>query len=191
MKYLAVISFAILVGSAAAAAQAIDQYHPQKFDPQAAHARPEVVLDIQQQPISCPASMRATQNGAGTLIKVKPGQPDSGPPADSSQNIRLIAGRDRHGAVVSAAVKVHGLTNRPRMVPLAGPAGPTDISRRLNVAFDGAEAGQASADLSLHGFTAVSYIDILSVTYADGSTWSSDGYTCRVIPDPMMLIGER
>jgi hypothetical protein len=49
--------------------------------------------------------------------------------------------------------------------------------------------GRASSDLSLNRFTAVTAIDLNSITYKDGATWhaSSPG-ACSTIPDLIMLV---
>jgi hypothetical protein len=127
----------------------------------------------------------------GDLIKVAPGQADPRPrESGPSQNIHLTLGRGLNGHIVAATVKVYGLSNKQRMAPLAGGATP-DISRELQVAFGGEESDGSAADLKLHGFTAVNSIEVVSITYSDGSTWRADDAVCRVTPDPMMLIGAR
>jgi hypothetical protein len=46
-----------------------------------------------------------------------------------------------------------------------------------------------TTDLSLSHFTAVTSIDLDSITYADGSTWrSASAGACSVVPDKRMLI---
>ena len=197
MNRPAAISFAIVLAAATVSAQSVNQYHPQKFDPEAQQSGAKVILELHESaPSACPVALRATQNGMDNrLVKVSPGQPETTPPSSSSsQSIHLSAARGSHGAIVQATVKVHGLSNKARMVPLASQSGPSDIARRMNVAFDRSDTGEA-ADLILRGFTAVSFVDIESVTYADGSTWTANatanGTTCRIIPDPMMLIGAR
>jgi hypothetical protein len=42
------------------------------------------------------------------------------------------------------------------------------------------------------GLTAVVSIELMSVKYSDGSTWTpAQGKTCRVAPDPLMLVTQR
>ena len=48
-----------------------------------------------------------------------------------------------------------------------------------------------SADLVLPGFSSVTFVQLKSITYKDGSSWKVDGQAeqaCRVTPDPVMLI---
>src|SRR5579863_6766056 len=103
MQRVLAISFALLLGSAALAAQAIDQYRPRKFDPNAANYQPKVELDLGHAlPSSCPVSMHAQQGGSGNMVKVKPGE---APESPSSQSIHLILGGNSR-RVASARVKV-------------------------------------------------------------------------------------
>jgi hypothetical protein len=49
--------------------------------------------------------------------------------------------------------------------------------------------GPVTSDLYVPGFTAVSSIELLEVSYDDGRVWRIGGSSvCRVKPDPMMLI---
>ena len=107
-----------------------------------------------------------------------------------SQRIYLTsAGTSGNHAVVSASVAVHGLTPQSRVVPVQSGDERAQASRKLKVSFSSDASGAAGADLAVRGFSAVLSIDVDSVTFADGSTWKSAAGACRVIPDPVMLIG--
>lgn len=181
------ISFAIALSSAALAAQAVDQYRPQKWS-----AQPSVVeTQVFTNPAisSCPVSMNARQSGSTNLVAVAPGQSAV---RDFAQQIHLTLGDRTAAKIVAATVTVHGLNARSRFLP-AGNAGegPSRITRTLNVSLSSEDRNQSAADLMLRGFTSVRFIDIDSLTYADGSTWKSGEGVCRVAPDGLMLVGAR
>ena len=51
---------------------------------------------------------------------------------------------------------------------------------------------RASSDLSLSRFTAVTSVDLNSITYADGTTWhTSSPAACSITPDLIMLVAAR
>jgi len=138
----------------------------------------------------CPVAMFAKQRSDGGLLDAdRTQQPQQGP----MQNINLTLAPYRKGAEISqATVRVQGLTPRVRAVaadPFA--IGPAEITRTLHLSFNQQDADGRAADLALRGFTSVSFIELVSLTYADGSTWKQGEQTCRVAPDPMMLIGAR
>jgi hypothetical protein len=187
MQRVVAISFALLIGSATLAAQAVDQYRPQKFDPQAAQYQPKLMLDLSRV-ADCPVAMRAQQGGGGNMVKVQPGQPRE---SHTFQSIHLILGNGNPRRIVVARVKVRGLTDKGRLQPASGQEGPSEITRIVDVTFSGDETSGAAADLVLHGLTSVRWIDLESLTYADGSTWNAGDLTCRTVPDPWMLVDVR
>jgi hypothetical protein len=193
MKRVFAILFALVLGSAAMAAQAIDQDQPRKFDPKTtpATATLQVFVPPGASASSCPVIFNARQGGgAGGLISVKPGQPQ--PSTEGyAQRIHLST-VDGKSHVIAATVRVHGLTPQPRYVPVdSGMGGPAKITRTLQVTFSPETKNEVATDLVMRDFTAVLSIDVESLTYADGSTWKSGPGVCRVVPDPMMLIGAR
>jgi hypothetical protein len=196
MKRVIAIGFALLAGSAMIAAQAVDQNQQRKFDAQAARAQSVLTLALRAATAppnpACPAAFTAKQGGMGDLVAVKPGQ-KSEDGQGFSQHIRLSVSGDKSKLnVVAARVTVHGLAPQARAVPVqSGSDGPAQISRTMNVSFAGDSAGESGANLLLRGYTAVLSIDVNSITYADGSTWKSGEGMCRIVPDPLMLIGAR
>jgi hypothetical protein len=74
---------------------------------------------------------------------------------------------------------------------------PSDAARTIEATFpaatDAASTDKtASADIWVPGLSAVYTVDLISITYADGSTWTaSTARSCRTPIDGMMLIGAR
>jgi hypothetical protein len=59
----------------------------------------------------------------------------------------------------------------------------------LTVSFTPNGDHTVKADVWAPGLTAVVSVELLSVKYTDGSTWTPvQGHACRVTPDHMMLI---
>jgi len=198
MKRTAAICLAFIAGSMMMAAQAVEpspsqssgmaqseplnQYHPQKFSPQAPQS--QSVLVVGAGPSGCPVLFSAKQGWDGGFVAAGP---RNVPKDGFSQRIRLSLTDSK---VIAARVTVHGLTPKRRVMPVQpGASGPAQINRTMNIGFSSDSAGESAADLLLRGYTAVFSIDVDSITYADGSTWKSSQGMCRVVPDPMMLIG--
>ena len=74
---------------------------------------------------------------------------------------------------------------RPRSSVISGEPFPwrgqriPDLRKTVSIALNVKENDHGSSDLSLHHFTAVAYVDLDSLTYADSATWkaSSPGVT--------------
>jgi hypothetical protein len=203
MKHAAAICFALTlcaIGLAAQArAQAIDQYHPRSFGTagmeglgndgtQNANARHFTVLQLAPaQASACPVPMRAQQGASGGLVAVRRGQ--ATPPAPAFR-LTLTLTNPKSTGIASARVTVHGLSGKTRAIPTDS-APESDLARTMNIRFDDS-ANAETADLLLRGFTTVTRIDLDSLTYADGATWTaSAGASCHVAPDPLMLLSAR
>jgi hypothetical protein len=110
-------------------------------------------------------------------------------PAVQEQRIQLIVTNPSPKEIVSAEVTVHGFSDKWRAIPLASAASTPDLTKRVNVVLNVKGNDHASSDLSLLRFTSVAYVDLDSLTYADGATWkaSSPG-ACSVSPELFMLV---
>jgi hypothetical protein len=150
----------------------------------------------------CPLGVQASHGAgvpiamnAGPAINGKPivnGQPlpwtrDSAPTLDQRLHLTMINLRAHD--VVSAEITAHGFSDKWRAIDLTTTSQTPDLAKTVDVVLDLKGNGHASTNVSLNHFTAVTSIDLTSVTYADGSTWhaTSQG-ACSVTPDLMMLV---
>jgi hypothetical protein len=139
----------------------------------------------------CPVDMRVRQRMGGTAVAV---DANGVKRKVLAQKLRLFLNsfRPDPGArkPVSAVVRVHGTGDEPRMRTL----GSVDVNssamlRTFRVNLETRSEPGASGDFLLPGFTSASQVDLVSVTYDDGSTWRlGQNESCRVAVDPMMLI---
>jgi hypothetical protein len=137
---------------------------------------------------TCPVGLRALQGTGHGLVRVRGAQPDDVP----GQRVHLIIANGAKRKVQSARVVVWGLSPKNRVRSVSRRDESPDASRALDATFQTEDATSSSADLVLPGFTAVNWVALRSITFDDGSTWSvAGGETCRVAPDPLMLIVEQ
>jgi hypothetical protein len=72
---------------------------------------------------------------------------------------------------------------------LASSSPEPDLAKTVDVVLDVKGKSEASSDLSLNRFTAVTSIDLNSITYADGNTWHTPSpEACSITPDLIMLV---
>ena len=112
---------------------------------------------------------------------------------DYGMQIGLTLTSQHSKRIAEAKVTVRGLNSKGHFLPTdATHSGSSDRTRTMDVAFTTGTDGSVLTDFLLPGFTAVTSIQLDSVTYADGSTWrfSPDGF-CNVAPDPFMPIAGR
>lgn len=136
---------------------------------------------------ACPAVFSARHLADGSMITVGRTHP-KGMGQWLHINLMPTPGKAK---VTGATLKVHGYSDRSRITETDGKSGP-DAVRAVTVSFQTAPSGEAEGDVWAPGLTAVTSLDVTAVTYNDGSSWSAqEGRTCRVTPDPMMLISGR
>jgi hypothetical protein len=144
---------------------------------------------------SCPVSMHALQGSGSSLVAVRGTQRVTG----FAQRIHLIVSDPKSTQVAAARVKVFGHSGKGRLEKASTSqelsldtnptTGPLEVTRTLEVTFVPEDAKDAATDLLLPGFTAVTSIQLESITYEDGTTWSMGRReACRVAPDPLMLV---
>jgi hypothetical protein len=185
MKRAVFIGLSLLLGSTMLAAQSDSAQSAVN-----GIVRPDSNAVIYLSGPTCPVSMRALQgSGFGGLVKVRGEPPVSGP----AQRIHLILANPKAAKVASASVIVLGLSPRSHVErALSNLVRPPDVTRTLEVRFNPEEEKSVAADLLLPGFTAVISLELQSMTYQDGTTWSVAGRrACQVAPDPLMLIAGR
>jgi hypothetical protein len=139
---------------------------------------------------ACPVNMHALQGSGTGLVAVRNAKRQSG----FSQSIHLVLANPRSKQIAWAKLKVYGLSgkNRDLTLNLTSSPGSSDVTRTLDVPFTPEGERDVAADLVLQGFTSVTSIHLLDVTYTDGSIWAvSTARECRVSPDPLMLVAGR
>jgi len=143
------------------------------------------VLTLSRTPdASCPVGMQA-RHGTGIPVGMNAGRSPITPPA---QRIHLTMTNLLAHEIVSAQFVVHGYSNKGRAMNLANSSNP-DLAKTVELVLDVKGKGEASSDLSLSRFTAVTSIDLSSITYADGNIWHTPSpEACSINPDSMMLV---
>jgi hypothetical protein len=136
----------------------------------------------------CPIGMRASQGVWDHTIKVRQGNQEQ-LVQPFGQRIFLSLEDSHPDPIVAASVRVHGLTGKNRVLHTDQANAGGDATKDMRITFGSTGTGGVSSDLYMPGFTSVSSIELIEVSYSDGKIWkigSSD--VCRVTPDPMMLI---
>lgn len=136
------------------------------------------------------ADMRATQGSSSQMLRTQNGK--STPMMRPTLTLKPV---DRR-AIVSATVTAHGYGMTPGSIDLVAQAVPPEhkatgreITKTIKIKFKPVEGGAFTAELPLPGFSAVTMIDLNSVTFGDGTVWKSNTRNeCRVAPDPLLLI---
>lgn len=175
---LLVVSLVLILGTLAAFGQnpAHNPSHPAVFE----------VIPFSDH---CPVNLHAEQGMGGELREVLPGHHETAPQW-VGQQVRLTLANTRLIRITAARIKVRGYTPTSRVVPSGFP--PPDAARSLDLVLTVAPEQDVSTELRLENFSAVTSIELESVSYADGSKWQASAENrCKIAPDPVMLITSR
>jgi hypothetical protein len=150
---------------------------------------PSVLMRPRTPRADCPVGLKV--NHGPSFLKRDTEYGPFAPPAPKvqEQRIQLTMTNPSSKEIVSAQITVHGFSDKWRAIPLAGATDTPDLRKTVSITLNVKGNDHASSDLSLHRFTAVAYVDLDSLTYADGATWkpSSPG-VCSVTPELFMLV---
>lgn len=140
---------------------------------------------------TCPVDMKAQHLSDGDLIKTGDRHP-RGLGQWLHLTLRKADATADGPAAKNATLAVRGWTAKPRVAGAAMKNRDTsNAERKIQVTLKPGPDGTATADLWAEGLTAVDSLELLSVSYADGSTWTPGaGNRCSARPDPLMLIGQ-
>jgi hypothetical protein len=132
----------------------------------------------------CPVSIQASHLSDGNVVKTSTGHPKG-----IGQRLHLKLHSPDQRMIASATVNLHGWTAKGRKAQVGSSDDAALEVRILTVPFTFDADRMSSADIWVPGLTAVVSVELLSVKYTDGSTWTPvQGHTCRVAPDHLMLI---
>jgi hypothetical protein len=136
----------------------------------------------------CPASMRAQHVAGGTMVTAR-----SVHPGGVGQWLHLTLLPRDSKPIAKAALTIHGYSSKGRVAQAESTHGDGfDVIRTITVPFTSGKDGSASAEFLVPGVTAVGRIDLTSLTYTDGSTWSvAADVSCRVSPDLYMAVASQ
>ncbi len=183
MKLAIVLSIALLSGSIPLTAQQGSLGVAGTLDPT---VLPETQT-LSGQIANCPVMLSASHLADGSMIRTGI-RADRAHPKGIGQWLHITS---MTPTAVSATFLIRGFSDKTRMSQAGSKNGP-DATRTVTVLFMDMPNGQAVGNVWAPGLTAVDSLDLISLTYGDGSKWNApSGGTCRVTPDPLMLISSR
>ena len=150
-----------------------------------------VVIQLPPLTTGCPVSLRAQHLADGGLVRTRSGvSQESAQTEGPGQRLHVTVTNPNSREIRGATITVHGYSNKPRVTQaLSSGQEASDASWTTTLSFAGAQGKTESADVRVPGMTAVETIELKTVAYADGSVWRFTGCeSCRVTPDPLMLV---
>jgi len=136
----------------------------------------------------CPVGFAANRQGmAVALTAAEAKQP--GP----AQGLHLMLDHPAAPAIESIEVTVYGVAPRQGIFPAglqSSTQSPDTISKTFELHRKTDSSSLSEADVWMHNVGSLSRVDLIAVTYADGTAWhATESLKCRVTPSNLILVG--
>jgi hypothetical protein len=138
---------------------------------------------------SCPVAMQAQHEIAGgDLVAINGDRPKG-----IGQQLHITLTNSKSAEIAGIKITVHGSAAKGSLLPTnVAEADSLGAKKTIRLKMTVGAKKDASTDLWVSGLTAVTLIDVDTVTYADGSNWRSSALeSCHFGPDHVMLISSR
>jgi hypothetical protein len=136
----------------------------------------------------CPVDFYASRLATGQIMSAKDAN-QTGP----VQGLHLtLSHLTRTPAdIESIEVTVYGTSPRARVLPLAQQASDT-VSKTFELRRTGDSTSLTDADVWMHQVGSLTSVDLISIAYANGTTWHpTANLKCRAVPSNYLLVGSK
>jgi hypothetical protein len=180
------LSLLFILAGAFTFAQTSSNPPPILKNPTTAKAADSVVLYANRPDNSgCPVGFFASRQATGQIMSAGDAR-QAGP----AQGLHLMLDHLTAPAIESIEITVYGVSSKARVLP-AGPT-PEDVSKTFELQRRVGSTSLSDADVWMHNVGSLSRVDIISIHYADGTTWhATENLKCRAFPSNFLLIGSR
>ena len=146
-------------------------------------ADPVVHYAVRPDNTGCPIGFFASRRGTGQAMTAGDAK-QAGP----GQGLHLTLNHLLPGpAIDSIEVTVYGVSAKARILPAAPP--PEDVSKTFELTRQPGSNNLSDADVWMHNVGSLSRVDLISVHYADGTTWhTTENLKCRAVPSNFLLV---
>jgi hypothetical protein len=163
--------------------------HPSAVDknpPASGKAADSVVLYADRLDNSgCPVGFFASRQATGQIMSAGDAK-QAGP----AQGLHLMLNHLTAPAIESIEITVYGYSSKARALPAREPS--PDVSKTFELRRSAGSNSLSDADVWMHNVGSLSKVDLISITYADGTAWhATENLKCRAIPSNFLLVGRK
>jgi hypothetical protein len=132
----------------------------------------------------CPIGFYAARRAAGQIMSAADAR-QAGP----GQGLHLMLNHLDGPAIETIEITVYGVSAKARVLP-AGPQ-PEDVSKTFELTRQPGSNSLSDADVWMHDVGSLSRADLISIRYADGTTWhATENLKCGAVPSNFVLVGK-
>jgi hypothetical protein len=136
--------------------------------------------------VGCPVGFTASRQAAPQMMSA----------SDASQlgpalGLHLMLNPLTESSIESIEVTVYGTSTKGRVLPVNAQSSDA-VTRTFALRRTVGSASLKDADVWMHQVGSLSWADLISITYADGTTWhSTANLRCRAVPSNFLLVSRR
>ena len=142
---------------------------------------------VTSEQIGCPVGFSANRQATGQIMNA-----DDATQSAPAQGLHLtLRNLKNMPAIESIEVTVFGTSQRGLFLPVGQQATDT-VSKTFDLHRTSGSPSLSDADVSMRLVGSLSWVELISVTYADGHTWhASEDIKCRAVPSNFFLVGKK
>jgi hypothetical protein len=111
--------------------------------------------------------------------------------AGPAQGLHLTLNNLDMPAIQNIEVTVYGTSTKGRVLPVDMQSNDT-VTKTFALHRISGDASLSDADVWMHHVGSLSWVDLISITYADGTTWhAAENLKCRAVPSNFLLVGRK
>ena len=132
---------------------------------------------------TCPVNLYAQRQSQPILQSAGEAAKQAG-----SQTLHVTVNRAGAPPIVAIEATLHGLSADPQVLPVAAHTA-RDLTKTFHLERKTGEDSLTSFDLRMSRAGVLRWVDVTSITYADGTTWNTPQVSlCRAAPSPFTLV---
>jgi hypothetical protein len=148
-------------------------------------ANPVVQYTNRADNTACPIGFSASRRAAGQIMSAADAR-QAGP----GQGLHLTLNHLDAPHIDSIEITVYGVSSKASVIP-AGPP-PEDVSKTFELRRDAGAITLSDADVWMRDVGTLNRVDLISIHYADGTTWhTAENMKCRIVPSSFVLIEKK
>jgi hypothetical protein len=134
----------------------------------------------------CPVGFSASRHAPGQIMSAGDAR-QPGP----AQGLHLTLDNRNAPAIESIEVRIYGAAQKGPYLPVGAQFTDT-VSKTFELRRTSGSTSLSEADVSMHLIGSLSWADLISITYTDGTTWhATENLKCRAVPSNFLLVGSR
>jgi hypothetical protein len=146
----------------------------------------DTIFQIPAASDGCPVGLSAERRSDTMMLRT-----DDTRRGEPAHGLRITFNHRGGPQIESAEITVYGMTSKLRALP-AATSSSDEISKTFQLQRTQGSEGLQEASIWMHKVGSLTRVELISITYADGTTWSeSKSSQCRAVPSAVMLISSK